>query len=210
MFAYCNNSPILGLDPYGSFNLLGFLGGIATTVIGVAISVTAVCCGSPALFEVGCAVASTGIIATGAAALDGVMVMDATVSYGNNRQGLSTVIDFGNDTVETYYHAGATSDPFPSASYSTGIVFNYEKPGDYSGHFIEGSFSVPGGAGISGCMDPTKPIGGAKAVCASFSTSPMPSAYSYDYYIPLKCYKTGKQQKTKSPMNRRHRALAVA
>ncbi len=64
------------------------------------------------------------------------------------------MIDFKNDNVNIYPHAGVGLGLSSGLSASLGVVGNYEKPEDYKGPFI----GANGGywLGIDHCWDPRK------------------------------------------------------
>ena len=190
MFSYCGNNPTNQIDPTGQFNVWGFFGGIALTVAGY----------YAAPYDGGMLFA-TGLATTFAAATDSTMVIDVSFSAYGQKNGESVVIDFGENTVETYAHYGtyASSDLSPSASYSVGFVANYDGFGDYGGNFVEADASI-GPYGFSYCQDPNNPAG-AKAACMSFSTSPGCSVSGgYDFYVP-----TGRWGKRNQPSAQRNK-----
>ena len=135
----------------------------------------------------GGALFATGITTTYAAATDSVMVMDVSGSYGIGKVGGCIVVDFGNETVEAYSHVGASKNLIPSgkfsASYSVGLVENYNGFGDYSKSFVEAGGTV-GHWGFSHCESPTNDPNRCSATCFTISTGS--SAYvEYDYYVPV-------------------------
>ncbi len=175
MFAYCENDPIAQSDPTGEFNLWGFVLGLAEVAVGIAIAPLD-----------GGATFYTGCVTTVAAATEEVMVIDASVSYCGNKEGACVVIDFGNNTYDTYMHYGtyAGTDLSPTFTYSVGFVGNYNQIGDYGGHFIEGDVSV-GPLGLSSCGDPDNPNGAyASCITVSTSISPISASVGYDTYVP--------------------------
>jgi len=65
-------------------------------------------------------------------------------------------------------------------SYSVGIVDNFEKPSDYSKHFVD--VNIGNRMGIDHCFDPTRPYN--ETTNAKSVTFGMGSNYGigYDYY----------------------------
>ena len=94
------------------------------------------------------------------------------------------MIDFGNNTIEGYNHRGLYSgnNVLPSITYSTGLVENYYKFGDYGGPFVELDASF-GPIGMGRCCNPHNNEL-AKATCVTFSTpaSGTSCSFGYDYY----------------------------
>ena len=190
----------MGYDPQGTINWGGVaigLGCLALGAILVASTVASFGATSPLVAGTLCTlistsvelVAGTAVAATGAeiltaAATDSVAVIDCSLSIATEKNGLSMVVDFGNNTGELYQHKGhCCSDPFCMA-YSVGTVFDYDQLGDYSGEFVEASCSFSS-FGVSYSQDPNKePFCGARAACFTFSTPSFkcsPGA-SYDIY----------------------------
>lgn len=121
------------------------------------------------------------------------VVYDVTVVGGHDRAGASLVYDFGEQTSDFYLHTGAQNNSDLSATFGAGIVDNYNKPGDYSGEFLDVSWSGKyKGASIGGdyCTSPsnmTNRNSGSRAflLTSGISLSPYSSkgpTVSYDYY----------------------------
>ena len=176
MFAYCGNNPLCCVDPTGTVSWWGTLLGIAETVGGV----------FTAPFDGG-ALFVTGATTTYAAVTESVMVMDASGYAFGAKGGTSIVIDFENGTIEGYGHIGAYlgTDITPSATYSVGIVKNYNAFGDYGGPFVEIGGSV-GAWGVYHCETPSLDPNRASSTGVSFSLGSGASVYAgHDYYQPL-------------------------
>ena len=93
--------------------------------------------------------------------------------------GGSLVLDFKGKNIEIYPHVGQAYGISSGLSYSIGKVWNYSKPGSYSGFFAFGG----GGylIGFDGCFNPFNPSG-ASATSITFSTSA--SLYGgWDWYF---------------------------
>jgi hypothetical protein len=151
MYAYCSNNPVMGRDPNGYVSWWGVAAGALIATAGIAIAALSYGVGSPIgaamVFEGGALIAGTGLFTTGCAIEEQAMVLDLSVSdNGGNKSGASLVVDFAGDTMDLYSHAGksAGTDSGPSVSYAVGLVFNYTKPGDYGGQFVDA------GGGING------------------------------------------------------------
>ena len=209
MFAYCGNNPVAGCDPNGMWNQGGFLLGISIAAFGVLATAAILMSAGAATPVVAAAITTVGtaigttITATGAvtaygAATEQTVVYDVSAVDGSthDKHGFSVVIDFDTSsaTVETYYHYGKTTSGY-GASYGTGVVNNYEKPGDYGGYFVDGggTYSFNGVEyGVDICTDPSAPFNKCSAALFTVGVS-FPSrrcgkfgAYGgVDYYQPI-------------------------
>ncbi|MBR6411198.1 MAG: hypothetical protein IKS35_07430, partial [Clostridia bacterium] len=169
----------------------GVLVGAAMAVIGLAVTVASCGIGSPLgatlVLEAGIIIGTTGMITTQCAIEESAMVIDASVSnrVTSQRTGLSLVIDFKNETFDLYGHEGLTaSTPGSPVSYSVGIVHNYEKPGDYGGHFINCGLAYNGiGAEYSRSPDVSPNSVAAVSITFGLLGSSVATAYvGWDYY----------------------------
>ena len=168
MFAYCNNNPVMGYDPTGLVNLGGVAIGIGLallTVAAVAITVVTAGAASPlvatATVAIGTAVsvalAESAITTTIGAVNEAPVVYDLTVTCGNQRNGCSLVHDYETNVSDVYLHDGKTSNGAYGTTYGTGLVYNYDKPGDYAGTFYDASVSGKlnnADLGVDFCTDP--------------------------------------------------------
>ena len=208
MFGYCGNNPVMGYDPTGLVNRRGVALGIGLALLAVATVVaTVVTAGaaSPLVATVATAVgtavsaalAESAITTTIGAIKEDPIVYDLTITCGNQRNGCSLVYDYGTNVSDVYLHDGKTSNGAYGTSYSTGFVYNYNKPGDYGGTFIDASVSSKyknADLGVDFCTDPSNlqsgfsKDGGSYAflLTSGFST-PVPViqrivTYGVDYY----------------------------
>ena len=109
---------------------------------------------------IGTAVLATAGTITYGALNDTQVVLDLSASLNAGagvgyKVGISIVFDFKNDNIEFYGHQGITYGVKANSfgfSYSPGIIFNYENPGDYGGPFK----NFGGGKfwGFDHCYDP--------------------------------------------------------
>ena len=139
MFGYCGNNPVMGYDPTGLVNRRGVALGIGLALLAVATVVaTVVTAGaaSPLVATVATAVgtavsaalAESAITTTIGAIKEDPIVYDLTITCGNQRNGCSLVYDYGTNVSDVYLHDGKTSNGAYGTSYSTGFVYNYNKP----------------------------------------------------------------------------------
>ena len=189
MYAYCGNNPVMGYDPTGHWDWGGVI--LGAGIIAGTIYLAA----KGLLFDpttiAGCL--STGGVMVYAAATDSQMVIDITGAqqstipfYG--KSGGTILIDFNKDEMFLYGHVGFGAGYSTGVSYSVGLVSNYEKPEDYSRHFIGGS--IGGEFGVNHCWSPEYGYFDApKATSLTFSKSPgISMGAEYDFYsdpIPL-------------------------
>ena len=90
------------------------------------------------------------------------------------------VIDFKNDNANFYHHSGGGYGYSDGLSYSVGLVDNYEKPEDYSKHFVD--VNVGHKAGLDHCWNPLeKHRSATQATSVTFSTGTS-FGVGYDYY----------------------------
>ncbi len=139
LFAYCNNNPVMWIDPTGHF--------IISTLFWIIA---------------GAAVLTTAGVITYGAVNEQPVVLDFSLSAGMGagmgiKIGISLVLDFKNGSIGFYPHAGVFAGikwNTIGLSYSVGVISNYENEGDYAGPFtdIGGGYLV----GIDYCFDPTK------------------------------------------------------
>ena len=156
LYAYCGNDPINKHDPSGHFAISI----LAWIIIGAALT--------------------TAVAVTYGAIKEETIVLDLSYSIPNKlKMGGSLVLDFKGKNIEIYPHVGQAYGISSGLSYSIGKVWNYSKPGSYSGFFAFGG----GGylIGFDGCFNPLKPSG-ASATSITFSTSA--SLYGgWDWYF---------------------------
>ena len=181
LFIYCDNNPISGFDPNGHWNWGKFgIMALATVVLVTAV----IASGGSALLVA--AAATTGSVLTYAAAEEVTAVADLSVTIPIGKEGhtinvgFSLVLDFKEGDMEGYFHAGTGYGIGGGLTYSVGLIDNYDSPGDYGGHFVNGGINI--GVGLEHCFDPTKPYNeSVKATTVTFSNGF--SAYvGYDYY----------------------------
>ena len=160
MYAYCGNNPVMGYDPSGYVSWWGVLAGALIATAGIAIAVASYGIGSSVgaalVYQGGVIMAATGIFTMGCAIEETVMVMDVSgTDESGNKQGLSLVVDFENETLDLYGHHGKTEgiSRGSSASYAVGLVFNYDEVGDYAGPFVNVGGSIKG-VGVDYCRSP--------------------------------------------------------
>lgn len=194
----------MGFDPTGEWSWGGFLAGLATVAIGVALCVATVATAGAATPLVAAAVTSvgatasaaaitTGAVVTVGAATDATVVIDAGITAGTLRAGYSLVIDFNggeNDTVELYERTGRAAESDLSLSFSTGFVADYYGEGDYAGEFVSAGYSCKG-YGVEYCQDPWKPFNtGARAMTFTFSSNKLGGASAaYDNFTSIAFWK---------------------
>ena len=188
MFVYCNNNPIAGADPYGRFDIGGFVTGLlivaATVVTAAVVGIT-----SPIGAIVAGAAIATGVITSYAAATDSTMVVDLSVAtpstnspYG--KVGVSAVIDFEDDEINLYGHAGGGIGSGGGMAYSVGLVDNYDEPEDYAKHFFDINTGYT--MGIDHCWNPLENHNSATQATAITFASPasfISYGVGYDYYF---------------------------
>ena len=156
MFAYCGNNPVMGYDPTGHWDWGGFAVGVAL-VIGSCVALYYGSWQAEPTLSATLAVMTTGVVMMYAAATDSVMVIDLSGTLQANRPiygkaGGTLLIDFSEDEMFLYGHAGFGIGYSNAITYSVGLVRNYENPEDYSKHFIGGS--VGGVMGVNHCWSP--------------------------------------------------------
>ena len=115
---------------------------------------------------------------------------------GKERNGVSLVYDFGEDTADLYLHTGKQSTDDLAVTFGSGFVFNYDEPGDYAGEFYDVSVSGEyrgANLGFDYCTSPDNCVNGYKSshallITSGFSLAPSFSnapVHSYDYYWPI-------------------------
>lgn len=182
------------------------MAGLAIVAVGVAaIAATVVTAGAAAPLAaaavagvgtlVSSAIITTGTTVAYAAATDSTAVVEVGYNCCHAREGLSLVMDFNggdDDTYELYRRDGVTTSSGIDVTYSTGLVEDYHRRGDYAGSFVTLSGSVKG-YGLDYSQSPReKPGRGARAVTASFSfgtSSTASLAVSFDSYRQIHCWK---------------------
>ena len=152
MFAYCNNNPVMGYDPLGTVNWGGVFTGIAIGILAVGAAALTIATAGAAAPLAAAAITTLGTVATAALAEASVVTMygaaceisvvyDITAVAGNDRGGISLVYDYGEGTSDLYLHTGKQSQKDVSMTFGSGFVYNYDKPGDYAGEFVDVSMS---------------------------------------------------------------------
>ena len=204
MYSYCGNNPVMGYDPTGEINLGGVLVGIGLGLLAVgaaALTIATAGAASPlaaaTVMAVGTyattALAETSIVTTYGAMKEEPVVYDVSVVNGNDRAGVSLVYDYGENTSDLYVHTGAQTKTEYGATFGTGIVMNYDEPGDYGGEFVDISVSAEFkgvSLGVDYCTSPTNFSNGyvdshAILFTTGWSFSPFLFNYptvGYDYY----------------------------
>ena len=207
MFAYCNNNPVMGYDPTGLINWGGIAVGLGLALLTVAVvaaTVTTAGAASPLLATVittigtvaSTALAEATVVTTVGAYYEAPVVYDVTVVGGYDREGVSLVYDFKENTADYYLHTGTQNKSDLSVTLGSGFVENYDKPGDYAGEFLDVSWSAKYKGALLGadyCTSPSNFRNGYKDSHAllwtsGFSFSPYSSktpTFSYDYYWQL-------------------------
>lgn len=184
MFAYCNNNPVMGYDPTGHWDWGGVSAGVGIIAV-TAITVAVVGISSPVAALVAVAAVTTGAVTTWAAATDSVMVADLSCSYQISgsayaKVGISLVMDFERDESNLYFHGGGGCGYSLGASYSVGIVSNYEKPQDYAGAFAD--VSITNTVGMDHCWTPQDGVvSSTQATCITFSPG-ISYGVGYDHF----------------------------
>jgi hypothetical protein len=160
MFAYCNNNPVMGYDPTGYANGWGVFTGILLLAAGVSCIVASAGAATPVgtalMIQAGTLLGVTGVVTTGCAVEESVMVMDVSVSdpLSSEKKGMSLVIDFEDSSFDLYGHYGYSASTGGSpVTYSVGTVNNYENSGDYGDNFVNAGGSV-GWFGVDYCRSP--------------------------------------------------------
>lgn len=198
----------MGYDPTGLVNWGGVAAGIGFALLAaaaVAATIATAGAASPlaavAITAVGTAVsaaiAESAITTTVGAVDEAPVVYDLTITCGNQRNGCSIVHDYGTNISDVYLHDGKTSVGAYGATYGTGLVYNYNKPGDYGGSFYDASVSSKfkgADLGIDFCTDPSNLQSGFSEGGGSYAwmltsglSTPAPGkhgrvAYGVDYY----------------------------
>ena len=194
----------MGYDPTGLINWGGIAVGLGLAVLTVAaVAATVATAGAASPFlaaavttvgTVACAaLGEAAVVTTVGAYIEAPVVYDVTVVGGHDRAGVSLVYDFGENTSDVYLHTGVQNKSDIGATVGSGFVYNYNKPGDYGGAFLDVSLSGSyKGASIGAdyCTSPTNLTNGYKdshafLLTSGFSMSPFSSnapTFSYDYY----------------------------
>jgi len=197
----------MGYDPTGLINWGGIAVGLGLailTVVAVAATVASAGAASPllatAITAVGtvasAALAEAAVVTTVGAYCEIPVVYDVTVVAGYDREGASMVYDFEDNTSDCYLHTGTQNKSDVAVTFGSGFVFNYDKPGDYAGEFLDISWSGNYKGALLGadyCTSPTNLTNGYKDSHAilwtsGFSFSPYSSktpTFSFDYYWTL-------------------------
>lgn len=204
MFAYCGNNPVMGYDPTGLINWGGMAVGLGLALLTIAVVAATVAtagAASPLLATtatvvgtvVGAALGEAAVVTTVGAYNEVPVVYDVTVVHGYDRSGASLVYDFGENTSDYYLHTGVQNRSDLTVSFGSGFVYNYDKPGDYAGEFLDVSLSAEyNGAslGVDYCTSPSNLVNGyqdshALLLTSGFSLISFSSSaptFSYDYY----------------------------
>jgi len=96
-------------------------------------------------------------------------------------------VDFENNTFDLYVHHGKVADTSqkPSVTYSTGVVANYNKIGDYGGPFVSAGASGDD-YGFDYCRAPDLDPYSCWAASLTYSIFGDAGAYvGYDYYYQV-------------------------
>ena len=192
MFAYCANNPVMGYDPTGYWDWGGVLTGIAI-LLGAAAYAYSFGCTSLESATTTVAMATTGTTMIYAAATDSVMVLDMSYSQQMSgdayaKYGGAFVIDFEDNNVNYYSHAGGGKGYSQGLSYSVGLVDNYATPEDYQGHFVDTNVGCY--IGIDHCWNPLDNHETATQATALTFSSGYSFGVGYDYYTsPLLVFK---------------------
>ena len=165
MFAYCGNNPVNCADPTGEFAIST----VVWIIVGIAV------------------VATAGTITYGAIT-DPPVVMDILGSAGTGagvgvKVGISIVLDFKNDSLGFYphygYYYGAKYNAL-GASYSVGLISNYENEGDYAGPFVDMGGGYYGG--FDHCYDPRNAYENTVRASSLTFGNNIGAYYGYDQY----------------------------
>ena len=185
MFAYCGNNPVMGYDPMGNWDWAGVFVGVSiivvTTIVIAVVGVTTTV-GTVATV----AALTTGAVITYLAAQDDTAVIDVSYSIQVTpnhyvKAGISFVIDFQDDTVNTYPHIGIGKGMGSGFGYSVGEVDNYDDPEDYAEHFVD--INLGNNYGVDHCWNPLEPHGEAtQATSFTFSLGHS-FGIGYDYFF---------------------------
>ncbi|MFA6801006.1 MAG: RHS repeat-associated core domain-containing protein [Acholeplasmataceae bacterium] len=183
LYIYCDNNPIMGFDPMGTWNWKKFG---ATVFLGASITALVIVTGGSGLLIAG--VVFTTLVNSYAAGEEKTAVMDVSVSIPTGagtfaKFGISFVMDYKHGTFEKYVHAGGGAGVAAGPSYEVGLIENYAGEGSYRGSFYTRGASVPG----FGLEYATDGKGTDDSVSAtSIIVGPSGSGYmGYDYYIPF-------------------------
>ncbi len=185
-FAYCGNNPVMGYDPAGHWDWGGFWTGVGTIIVGAVVTFGGAYVGSPDIVNTGLAMMTTGGTMIYAAATDSQMVIDVSGSVSTNtgtyvKGGASVIVDFEDDNVQVYGHAGVGKGSSNGVSYSVGVVKNYEEPSDYSKDFIDVNAYYK--IGVDHCWNPfNEHDSSVQATCITFSSG-FGYGVGYDYYF---------------------------
>ena len=182
LYAYCDNNPVMGYDPEGTWNWGKFL---AVAALAIVATVAVVATGGTALAVAATVV--TGTVLALAAGAETTAVLDLSyTTTKNERYGISLVLDFKNMDAEVYGHFGKSyGNVSPGFGYSVGMVQNYDGKGSYGGFFA----NAGGNLGIGGeyAFDPfASPEKAVRSYTFTFSNSKLFSVYGgYDIFLPL-------------------------
>ena len=184
MFAYCNNNPLTGYDPFGMVNWGGFIVGVGLIATAMLVAATAGIA-TPIVGLAVAAAATTGAVMAYSAATEGTMVVDVSITTpsitsGYAKTGESVVIDFSESEAYCYEHVGAGVGTGGGLTYSVGVVENFTGPDDYAGSFVD--VSAGDNVGIDHCWGPQKgAIRSTQATCVTFSSG-ISYGVGYDYF----------------------------
>ncbi len=194
LYAYTLNNPVMGYDPYGTFDWARILlaagivtSGVALLVIGCGIL------GFGVLYFA--AVAITTVVNAASALTEKVVVMDLSIT-GNNpngtnlKIGLSFIVDYDDLNMEGYFHSGVVIGNSFGPTFSVGVVTNYAGEGSYAGYFV-GTGGSLNGYGAEKSIDPTGGHNAVGATSMTFSLLPFQTRngaavfFEYEYYIKV-------------------------
>lgn len=185
MFTYCGNNPVNRYEMNGYVNWGGVMVGIGIGILAIgaaALTISTAGAAGPlaaaAISTIGtmasAALVETSVVTTVGAVCEEPVVYDVTVVGGHDRAGCSLVYDFGEDTTDFYLHTGSQTNSEIGVTFGSGFVFNYDKPGDYGGEFLDTSYSVNykgASLGLDYCTSPSNLTNGYKDSHALLLTS---------------------------------------
>ena len=175
----------MGYDPTGDINWGGVIAGLGI-IAGAAIAIATFGIGTGVGAIVAAAAMTTGATMTYAAATESAMVVDMSGSYQKKqgvygKAGISIIVDFSDDGgIYGYSHLGGGYGKSCGFSYSVGLVDNFNKPTDYSKHFVD--VNAGNTVGLDHCFDPTRAYSNTtKATTITFGKGSN-HGMGYDYY----------------------------
>jgi hypothetical protein len=149
LYVYCENNPVMYVDPTGESPLL-----IIIAVLFV-MSTILIISTSPSAEYIS----------------EQPILVDFSYSFIIFKLGVSAVINFQDEYIEFYWHAGGYKG-FPGGTVSIGTVYNYQENGDFDGPFITGEAGLF--VGINHSFDPRYSITSTvKSTSLVFSLGPV-------------------------------------